>query len=292
MIPGPIIIRSCEHCHGLFGEGTLLSATSMGSHAWTDGAHRSIFGGYRPYGLGVCPHCAAIWKVRSQKYEGKYERWKSHSIGLNLPPPAYLNANETQPFHAFSEDTASKSAPPIPPRLVGIDLTTVPGFKRLGCQDWLRVSEGLLGHSSDDVRTFRILAWQAGNDERRSFGSAATLRKREAKKNTSTPQRDAIETENMLWLIKAMCHTPLDQLIKIELYRELEEFRLAHKNLLFKTTDEFIGMRAYLSGLIDARNSAVHLVPDFLRCPAFHPRVPTGSEDGNLNELDDDDIDC
>ncbi|MCC6200379.1 MAG: hypothetical protein IT466_06360 [Moraxellaceae bacterium] len=226
-----------------------------------------------PLGLGVCPHCGGLIKVSDQRVMGEFGgREADRPWPLQ---PGVFNVKDESMDNVYSE--ASNR-----PELDGLDPTQLPSFKRLGFKEWMDISGGSIGPVEDEGM-FRLRAWRAGNDVRRSYGSRATMRKREVRK--LYPEREACETDNMLWLVKNLGNDPFYRLIKAELFRELGDFRWAHKMLRTNLTDDCAGIHGYLSGLADCRNSDVHILPGGLRFPK-DPRnlVPKPDEDDDEDE--------
>ncbi|NJN29874.1 MAG: hypothetical protein HC824_05030 [Synechococcales cyanobacterium RM1_1_8] len=59
--PGPLVIKKCTFCEGIFHEPTLGSGNNLGATYWTDGKCEAPMLPYYPI-LVMCPHCSEfIW---------------------------------------------------------------------------------------------------------------------------------------------------------------------------------------------------------------------------------------
>jgi hypothetical protein len=60
MLPGPNVIRQCNHCQKPFTEPTLMSGNTFGATFWTDGKQEAPMLPDMPW-LVKCPHLRRIF---------------------------------------------------------------------------------------------------------------------------------------------------------------------------------------------------------------------------------------
>ncbi len=252
-------LHECQACQGLFLANSLISGNTRGSRVWTDGAIHSPMLRHRPMDMAVCPHCGVLMRVREQ-------HWIKGLPGTYGFNEADYSPEELDILAMDEEDPVSDiELIPLRRELTGVQVEQIPRFKSLNFQNWLEASDGPWVKTSKDRLAFRLQAWRCGNDERRYFGSSAMMRKREVVKAQRVIPED--ELENIDWLIQSLDEGPVAGIYKVELYRHIGDFRRASKLLLNHFPDEFVPLRAYMNGLVDARDLRVQCLPHFLNYP-------------------------
>ena len=191
MIIGPDSYLGCPKCSEIMRARTLISGNSGGATRWSDGktAYPML---WAPNPLAICPHCRRFF----WRHEGHSYGWKG----------------------MMEEEIPNAEA---------ITAKLVPAEE----QDYYdALQQGFAGGNPLNERILRISAWWLRNDAWRW----PTISLREQRRRKRFPDRlipttlTDIQRENLLALAKLLDdQEPQDRLLRLELLREMGEFKAA-----------------------------------------------------------------
>lgn len=169
MLPGPMLIKRCDACDGLFKQRTLTSGNTCGATFWTDGKMGAPMLPRTPL-LIRCPHCSSILWTKSLREVDSY--------------PTYRG------FLIFEDDEAVGNSKRAAIERKEKAYESLPFFALATFEDLNAFADGA-GLSSEEELIVRRQAWLTGNDSRRHSDSPSPLTSGEEAIFLGIPDRNA-----------------------------------------------------------------------------------------------------
>ena len=151
MLPGPVLIKQCPSCQGLYKQFTLTSGNTFGAKYFTDGKMNAPMLPQAPE-LLRCPHChAVLWSDK----------------------PVQVDSFHT--YLIFEDDRELRKAKRAEAEQLNKKYEALPFYEHPAFDDLILFAES----NDGDELLIRATAWRIGNDCRRQSDSPAPLTQEE-----------------------------------------------------------------------------------------------------------------